>query len=58
MDELPDICLAEAVRLHVSSFTERLQERMLLDKQEVQEQLEGFLAELPSLLSQKLRKCA
>ena len=30
----------------------------MLDEQEVQEQMKGFLAELPSLLSQKLRKYA
>lgn len=58
MDELPDICLAEAVRLLVSLFAERLQERTMLDEQTVQAQLEGFLSELPSLLSKKLRKCA
>ena len=51
MDELPDICLAEAVRLLVSLFAERLQERTMLDEQKVQAQLEGFLSELPSLLS-------
>ncbi len=58
MDELPDIWLAEAVRLLVSLFAERLQERTMLDEQKVQAQLEGFLSELPSLLSKKLRKCA
>lgn len=41
-----------------ASFAERLQERTMLDEQEVQEQMKDFLAELPSLLSQKLRKCA
>ena len=58
MDELPDICLAEAVRLLVSVFAERLLEWTMLAEQEVQEQLEDFLDELPSLLSQKLRKYA
>ena len=56
MDELPDICLAEVVRLLVSVFAERLLEWTMLAEQEVQEQLEDFLDELPSLLSQKLRK--
>ncbi len=51
MDELPDIRLAEAVRFLVSLFAERLQERTMLDEQKVQAQLEGFLPELPSLLS-------
>ena len=53
MDELPDICLTEAVRLLVSLFAERLQERTMLDEQKVQAQLEGFLSESPSLLSKK-----
>jgi len=30
----------------------------MCDEAEIQEQLELFLSELPSLLSQKLRKCA
>ena len=34
MDELLDICLAEAVRLLVSLFVERLQEQTMLDEQE------------------------
>ena len=54
MDELPDICLAEAVQLLVK----RLQEHPMYDEAEIQELLECFLSELPSLLSQKLRKCA
>ena len=45
-------------RAHGVSFAERLQERTMLDEQEVQEQMKDFLAELSSLLSQKLRKCA
>jgi len=32
MDELPDICLAEAVRLLVSLFAERLQEWTMFDE--------------------------
>ncbi|BEU87286.1 transposase [Selenomonas sp. TAMA-11512] len=58
IDELSDLCYAEAVRLLVSLFAARVQERMLLDEGEVQELLQGFLAELPMLLSQNLRKCA
>lgn len=53
MGELLDICLAEAVRLLVSFLAERLQERAMLSEQDVQAQLEGFLSELPSLLSKK-----
>ena len=52
VDELPDLCYAEAVRLLVSLFVARLQEHMILDEGEVQELLQGFLAELPMLLSQ------
>jgi len=58
VDELPDLCYAEAVRLLVSLFVARLQEHMILDEGEVQDLLQGFLAELPMLLSQNLRKCA
>ena len=39
-------------------FAERVQERRLLAEGEVQDLLQGFLAELPMLLSQNLRKCA
>ena len=58
VDEFPDLCYVEAVRLLVSLFVARLQEHMILDEGEVQELLQGFLAELPMLLSQNLRKCA
>ena len=58
VDELPDVCTAEALRLLVSLFAKRLQEHPMCDEAEIQEQLELFLSELPSLLSQKLRKCA
>ena len=58
IDELPDFSYAEAVRLLVSLFAARLQERRLLDEGEVQELLQGFLAELPMLLAQNLQKCA
>ena len=58
VDELPDVCIAEALRLLVSLFAKRLQEHPMCDEAEIQEQLELSLSELPSLLSQKLRKCA
>ena len=58
IDELPDFSYVEAVRLLVSLFAARLQERRLLDEREVQELLQGFLAELPMLLAQNLQKCA
>ena len=58
MDELPDVCFAEAMRLLLLLFVERLQEKPMLDEGEIQGQLEIFLSDLPSLLSQKLRKCA
>ena len=58
IDELPDFSYVEAVRLLVSLFAARLQERRLLDEGEVQELLQGFLAELPMLLAQNLQKCA
>ena len=58
VDELPGVCIAEALRLLVSLFAKRLQEHPMCDEAEIQEQLELFLSELPSLLSQKLRKCA
>lgn len=58
IDELPDICYVEAVRLLMVLFAARLQERRLLAEGEVQELLQGFLAELPMLLAQNLRKCA
>ena len=58
VDELPDLCYVEAVRLLVSLFVARLQEHMILDEGEVQDLLQGFLPELPMLLSQNLRKCA
>ena len=58
VDELPDVCIAEALRILVSLFAKRLQEHPMCDEAEIQEQLELFLSELPSLLSQKLRKCA
>ena len=58
VDELPDLCYVEAVRLLVSLFVVRLQEHMILDEGEVQDLLQGFLVKLPMLLSQNLRKCA
>ena len=58
VDELPDVCIAQALRLLVSLFAKRLQEHPMCDEAKIQEQLELFLSELPSLLSQKLRKCA
>ena len=58
IDELPDFSYVEAMRLLVSLFAARLQERRLLDEREVQELLQGFLAELPMLLAQNLQKCA
>ena len=58
VDELPDVCFVEAMRLLLLPFVERLQEKPMLDEGEIQGQLQGFLKELPVLLSQKLRKCA
>ena len=58
IDELPDVCYIEAVRLLMVLFAARLQERRLLDEGEIQELLQGFLAELPMLLAQNLQKCA
>ena len=58
VDELPDICIAQALRLLVSLFAKQLQEQPMCDEREIQAQLEVFLSELPSLLSQKLRECA
>ena len=58
VDELPDVCFVEAMRLLLMLFVERLQEKPMLDEEEIHEQLQGFLKELPVLLSQKLRKCA
>ena len=58
VDELPDVCFVEAMRLLLLLFVERLQEKPMLDEGEIQGQLQGFLKELPVLLSQKLRKCA
>ena len=58
VDELADVCFVEAMRLLLLLFVERLQEKPMLDEGEIHEQLQGFLKELPVLLSQKLRKCA
>ena len=58
VDELPDVCIAQALRLLVSLFAKRLQEHPMYDEADIQELLELFLSELPLLLSQKLRKCA
>ncbi|WP_157064447.1 hypothetical protein [Selenomonas sp. oral taxon 136] len=58
MDELPNVCIAQALRLLVSLFAKQLQEQPMCDEGKIQEQLEIFLSDLPSLLSQKLRKCA
>ena len=58
VDELPDVCFVEAMRLLLLLFVERLQEKPMLDEGEIQGQLQDFLKELPVLLSQKLRKCA
>ena len=58
VDELPDVCFVEDMRLLLLLFVERLQEKPILDEGEIQGQLQGFLKELPVLLSQKLRKCA
>ena len=58
VDELPDVCFVEAMRLLLLLFVERLQEKPMLDEGKIHEQLQGFLKELPVLLSQKLRKCA
>ena len=58
VDELPDVCIAQALQLLVSLFAKRLQEQPMRDEREIQERLELFLSELPSLLSQKLRICA
>ena len=52
------MCFVEAMRLLLLLFVERLQEKPMLDEGEIQGQLQGFLKELPVLLSQKLRKCA
>ena len=57
VDELPDVCFVEAMRLLLLLFVERLQEKPMLDEGETG-QLQGFLKDLPVLLSQKLRKCA
>ena len=53
-----DFSYVKTMRLLVSLFAARLQERRLLDEGEVQELLQGFLAELPMLLAQNLQKCA
>lgn len=58
IDELPDVCYIEVVWLLMLLFAARLQERIILAKGEGQELLQGFLAELPMLLSQNLQKCA
>ena len=58
IDELPDVCYIEAVRLLMVLFAARVRERRLLAEGEIQELLQGFLAELPMLLVQNLRKCA
>lgn len=58
VDELADVCFVEAMRLLLLLFVERFQEKPMLDEGEIQGQLQGFLKELPVLLSQKLRKCA
>lgn len=58
IDELPDVCYIEVVRLLMVLFAARVQERRLLAEGEVQELLQGFLAELPMLLAQNLQKCA
>ena len=58
VDELPDVCFVEAMRLLLRLFGERLQEKPMLDEGEIRGQLQSFLKELPVLLSQKLRKCA
>ena len=58
VDELPDVCFVEAMRLLLLLFVERLQEKPMLDEGEMQGQLQGFLKDLPVLLSQKPRKCA
>ena len=58
VDELADVCFVEAMRLLSLLLVERLQEKPMLDEGEIQGQLQGFLKELPVLLSQKLRKCA
>ena len=57
-NELPDVCYIEAVRLLTAPFSTQLQERSFLDEGEMQELLQGFLAELPMLLSKNLQKCA
>ena len=49
IDELSDVCYIEAIRLLMVLFAARLQERRLLDEGEVQDLLQGFLAELPML---------
>ena len=56
IDELPDVFYIESVRrLLMVLFAARLQERMMLDEVQVQDLRQGFLAELPMLLSQNLR---
>ena len=50
VDELPDVCFVEAMRLLLLLFVERLQEKPMLDEGEIHEQLQGFLKELPVLL--------
>ena len=46
------------VRLLLLLFVERLQAKPMPDEEAVQERPQDFLEELPSLVSQKLRKCA
>ena len=58
IDELPDVCYIEVVWLLMVLFAARLQERRHLDEGELQELLQGFLAERPMLLAQNLQKCA
>ena len=51
-------CRCCPIQLLMVLFAARVQERRLLAEGEVQESLQGFLAELPMLLSQNLQKCA
>lgn len=58
VDELPNVCFAEAVRLLLPLFVEWLQAKLMLEEGAGQEWLQDFLKEMSLLLSKKLRKCA
>ena len=57
VDELPDVCIAQALRLLLSLFTKRLQEQTIYDEREIQAQLEVFVRAAVTAVTKAAKMC-